>query len=151
MHEELAFVIGRSAGKYRTVRMNFCFLDIRFERRFFPKLQRIRRLHIVMSVHENSGQIFVQYFLTVHDRITFGLANFHRICSGVFQVLCAHFCTLQHFVFVGRICTDGGDFQQFKKFINISLFVLLNVIQSFLHFYNINLIRNWISTHLLFR
>ena len=63
MRKDLSFVVCRTASKDVSV------LEHRLEWRRIPKLQRIRRLHIVMSVDQNGATPGLMFIARPNDRV----------------------------------------------------------------------------------
>ena len=61
--KNLTFVIRRAARK------NVSVLQNRLERRRFPQLERVRRLHIVMPVNENGAPPFLMFVPRPNNRM----------------------------------------------------------------------------------
>src|SRR5437762_13956693 len=71
MRKDLSFVVCRTASKDVSV------LEHRLEWRRIPKPQRVRRLHIVMSVDQNGASPGLMYIVRPHDRDP---TRRHKLC-----------------------------------------------------------------------
>src|SRR5438552_15866547 len=80
VRKNLTFVVGRTAGKDISVLQN------RIEWRRIPQLQRIGRLHVVMSVNQNRAPPFPMLVAGPNDRVPRGWNQF-RLQSNTGQFL----------------------------------------------------------------
>src|SRR5438132_9364897 len=80
VRKNLTFVIGRATRKDISVLQN------RIERRRIPQIQRIGRLHVVMSVNQNRAPPFPMLVARPNDRVPRGWNQF-RLQSNTGQFL----------------------------------------------------------------
>ena len=64
VREDLALVVRRTARK------DVAIFQDRLERRRFPQLERIGRLHIVVTVNQNGAPAFLMFVLRPNNRMT---------------------------------------------------------------------------------
>ncbi len=71
VHEDLALVVGRAA------RVDLAVADRGLERRRFPQVHRIDRLHVVVAVEEDGRRAFRAQPVAVDDRIAWRVDQAH--------------------------------------------------------------------------
>ncbi len=142
MHVDLAFVIAGSTGENGTFRMNCCFAYHRFERRCFPQFIRSRRLDIVVTIHKDSWQRRINHFLTIYNRITSRFTELHFIGTSLNQFVLDVFGCFADVVFKSRIRRNGWNPEKFKKLVQKSVFVVLNVFGS-CHCFIFDELKSW--------
>ena len=109
MRENLPLVVRRASRKNPTVP------NLRFKRRRCPCFQRLRRLHIVMSVDQHRPLSWITCAFSNHHRMP------RRFRRPGFQADFAEFChepfgTISHVLPVVGLRGYTGKSQEFKKF-----------------------------------
>ena len=77
MHIHLAFVVAGSAS------VDALILDDRLERRRRPQLQRVGRLHVVVTVYEYGRLARVDNLVAIHDGVAVCLTDFDIVGTGL--------------------------------------------------------------------
>ena len=121
VHEKLSLVVAGSSCEQSTFRVDGGGADGGFKRRRFPQFQRIRRLDVVMAVHQNGGQSFAGQVFGVHHRVTGGGANFHTGQADFLQMVRHHLRGLVHRIGISGVGAHTGKAQQFFEFVGKSV------------------------------
>ena len=130
MGEMLALVIDGATGKERAA------LDARLERRRFPKVERLGRLHVVVAVHHKvrSGRAacFRPRRLGDDNGVAFGRAE-ARLEANLAAVAQQPLGAGGEILLVLGLGGHAGEAQVFAQFADEACFVLLEVIENRLH------------------
>ena len=127
MHVKLPFVVCRAARKNGSFGVDGGFLQYRLKRRGIPEFVGICRLHVVVAVDQDSGEIWINYFFSVDDREAWGFTDFYPICTRLFQgvfdkIGCRHDVSLEF-----GIRTYRRDAEEVKELLQKAIFVFFEV------------------------
>ena len=103
VHEELALVVTRASGENRALGVQFRLFDHGFKRGAVPQLDGIRRLNVVVAVHQHRRLGGVHQLLSVHHGVPVGRHHFHVVRPRLAQVLGHHLGALQRVARVRRV------------------------------------------------
>ena len=115
VHEKLPFIVARTAGKNGAFRMDVGLFDDGLKGGCIPQFQRVCRLHVVVSINQNSGRIGRNDFLTVHHRIPRCGNNFNVFTACGFELLGHQFRAFLNVPGVRWVGRDGWDTKQFEQ------------------------------------
>jgi hypothetical protein len=116
--------------------------DNRFERGGFPKLERVRRLYIVVSVDKYGRKGRVDDFFPVDNRVAFPAdsilrmvcrADLHPVTPCVPQGAGDEFRAAEDILLVAGVGGDGGNPKEFQQFVQEALLVLPEIGVQFFH------------------
>ena len=135
MHIDLALIIAGPAGKDGAFRMHGSNLNHRLKRGTVPQFQRICRLHVIVAVHQDRGERRVYLLFRKYDGVTGGRTDFSRVHSGIQKLLLDVFGSPQHIGLMPGVGTYGGNPQKVKKFVQVALFIRLDVFVHVIMFF----------------
>ena len=127
MHVKLPFVVCSAARKNSSLGVDGRFLKYRLKRWGIPEFVGICRLHVVVAVDQDRGEIWINYFFSVDDREAWGFTDFYPICTclleGVFDKIgCRHDVSLEF-----GIRTYRRDAEEVKELLQKAIFVFFEV------------------------
>ena len=126
MHEKLAFVVVCAAGIDGFLAGCRIFCDYRLEGIGAPFFQRLRRLYVVVAIHQD-GFIGPDVLAAKDYRMAFCGKDFGFIGPGFFQKFCQARCAAVHVVFMLRLGAHRRNAKQRKQLLEEALLILLDV------------------------
>ncbi len=125
MGEGLAFVVGGAARDQEIP------LDRGLEWGALPLLQRLGRLHVVVTVEEDRRLVRGARPLAVDQRVDLGRDDL-RLHPGRSKLLGNELRAAQHVLFVLRLGGDGGDPQVLLELLEVALLLALDASENIL-------------------
>ena len=127
VHEQLALVVVRATGVDRFLPGGRVLGEDRLERVRTPLVQRLRRLHVVVAVHENRLRGAGHGLATEDDGISRGLIDGGLVGAGREEEFRQAAGAAVHVGLVFRLRADGGDAQQGEELLEEAFAVLFDI------------------------
>ena len=127
VHEQLALVVVRAAGVDGFLPGGRVLGEDRLERIGAPLLQRLRRLHVVVAVHEHRLRGAGHGLDAVDDGVALGLVHGSLVGAGRDKQFRQAAGAAVHVGLVFRLRADGGDAQQGEKLLEEAFAVLFDI------------------------
>ena len=127
VHEQLALVVVRAAGVDRFLPGGRVLGEDRLERIRAPLLQRLRRLHVVVAVHEHRLRGAGHGLDAVDDGVARGLVHGGLVGAGREEEFRQAAGAAVHVGLVFRFRADGGDAQEREELLEEAFPVLFDI------------------------
>ncbi len=124
VHEHLPLVVGRPA------RINLVLAHGGFEGRRLPQVDRIHRLHVVVTVEEDRRRARRVQPFTVDDRIAWRFEQPHVLEADALHVVGAPFGRATHIALVLRKRADARDGEILLQLVDVSISLHIDVVND---------------------